>query len=526
MKERFVILGNGIAGLSAARAVRELLPEAKIKIVAEEKELPYRRPLLSKTYLKSLKREDIQIVSADWYERADIQLVLGRRAVRIEAEEKRVHLSDGQVFPYDACIYALGAEPVRPPFYRAGGAAGADLYRAGGAAGADLCMAGGMTKADLCWDGVLTVRTMADIRRLKKRLILSRRAVVIGGGSIGLEIAWEIEQMGCRTVVLESAPWLMGRLLDPESAGVLARHIEKKGILVYPGVQVESLTGERSVTGVRLADGRHIPADLVVVCCGTRAVAGLAREAGIACGKGVLVDDFMETKKADIYGAGDCIQWRGAVAGRWSFALASGRLAGYNAAVPREKRERLASAAYPLLLSGMGISLFAMGDVQAGEGTHRAPGAGVGGPLSEGPETDSVSRQTSGGPETDGVSRQTSGGPEADGVSRQTSAGPETDGVSRQTLAGPEADGVSRQTSGGPEADGSDRSALEPPCFQVGRHEGEGLHYEKYFYQDGRLTGAVLFGDLSRMGAIRQMLLPEALGQRREEGYGKKLGED
>ncbi len=137
----------------------------------------------------------------------------------------------------------------------------------------------------------------------------------------------------------------------------------------------------------------------------------------------------------------------------------------------------------------------------------------MGGPFSEGPETDSVSRQTSGGPETDGVSRQ-------------TSAGPETDGVSRQTLAGPEADGVSRQTSGGPEADGSDRSALEPPCFQVGRHEGEGLHYEKYFYQDGRLTGAVLFGDLSRMGAIRQMLLPEALGQRREEGYGKKLGED
>ncbi len=128
-----------------------------------------------------------------------------------------------------------------------------------------------------------------------------------------------------------------------------------------------------------------------------------------------------------------------------------------------------------------------MGDVQAGEGTHRAPGAGGGGPFSEGPETDGVSRQTSGGPETDGVSRQ---------------------------------------TSGGPEADGSDRSALEPPRFQVGRHEGEELHYEKYFYQDGRLTGAVLFGDLSRMEAIRQMLLPEALGQRREEGYGKKLGED
>ena len=98
--------------------------------------------------------------------------------------------------------------------------------------------------------------------------------------------------------------------------------------------------------------------------------------------------------------------------------------------------------------------------------------------------------------------------------------------MSRQTSAGPETDGVSRQTSGGPEADGSDRSALEPPRFQVGRHEGEELHYEKYFYQDGRLTGAVLFGDLSRMEAIRQMLLPEALGQRREEGYGKKLGED
>lgn len=441
MKRRFVILGNGIAGFSAAREIRRLGEEDEIWIVSGERYPAYRRPLLSKTCLKDLKREDIQIVEDSWYKEAHIRQLLGRQIARIEADEKQVRLSDGHTIGYDACIYALGAENVLPPFCRR------DLPA--------VCVPSKAAQADRLageWTarkGIFTIRTMEDIRRLKKRLLLSEKAVVIGGGSIGLEIAWEMLQMGVQVTILEGGPWLMGRLLDGESAHMLAGHIEKKGISVYTNVQVESLTKEGAVTGVSLSDGRHLAADLVVVCCGTRAHVELAKEAKIACDKGVLVDDFMQTRRPDIYGAGDCIQWRGAVTGLWGFALASGRLAGYNAAVPREKRERLSYAPYPLLFNGMGISLSVMGDVQTGEGTHRAPKSG----------------------------QQGRGGPDG------------------QTLEG---------------------RVSESGRFLVDHHDGEDIRYEKYFYQDGQLTGAVLIGDLSRMEEIRQMLAARSIRDTRK----------
>lgn len=440
MKTRFVILGNGIAGLSAAQEIRKQRAEDEIWIVSQEKDLAYRRPLLSKTYLKSLKKEGIRIMGDSWYKEAHIRQLLGRQIVKIEADKKLVRLSDGHGIGYDACIYALGAENVIPPFCRR------DLPEvtvrtetAEENVSAGAVQGGASTRNKPEKRGVSTIRTMEDIRRLKKRLLLAENAVVIGGGSIGLEIAWEMEQMGVQVTVLEGGPWLMGRHLDEESACMLAGHIEKKGIPVYTSVQVESLTGEDRVTGVVLTDGRHLPADLVVVCCGTQAETALAREAKIACEKGVLVDDFMQTDQSDIYGAGDCVQWRGAVTGLWSFALASGRLAGYNAAVPREKRERLTVAPYPLLFNGMGISLFAMGDVQNGRGTHRAPVCTTGG-------------------------------------GKEQSRGMLEDG------------------------------GLKSGQFLIGRHAGEEIGYEKYFYQDGRLVGAVLIGDLSRMEQIRRML--------------------
>lgn len=440
MKKRFVILGNGIAGLSAAQEIRKQRAEDEIWILSEEKDLAYRRPLLSKTYLKSLKKEDIRIMGESWYKEAHIRQLLGRRVTKIEADKKLVRLSDGQGIGYDACIYALGAESVIPPFCRSGLPAVAVRTEAAEVdMSAEAIQGSPSARSKIAKRGVSAIRTMEDIRQLKKRLLLSEKAVVVGGGPIGLEIAWEMEQMGVQVTVLEGGPWLMGRHLDEESAQMLAGHIEKKGIPVYTGVQVESLTGEDGVTGVVLADGRHLPADLVVLCCGTQAETALAKGAGIACEKGVLVDDFMQTDQPDIYGAGDCIQWRGAVSGQWGFALASGRLAGYNAAVPREKRERLSVPPYPLLFNGMGISLSAMGDVQDKEGTHRAPEHAA----REGKE----------------------------------------------------------QGRGGSEADGRKCGR-----FLVSRHAGEDIRYEKYFYQDGQLTGAVLIGDLSRMEEIRRML--------------------
>ena len=287
MGKRFVILGNGIAGFSAASGIREQQPDGEIIMISDEKESSYLRPLLSKTYFKTFQKEKIRIADASWYEQNRIQQILGHGIEAIIPEKKQIRLFTEEIISYDTCIYALGSRCFVPPF-----------------CGADKA-------------GVMTVRNTGDFDRIRKYLSVASHAVVIGGGVIGLEMAWELFQTGCPVVILEAAPRLMGRLLDEESAGIFTDIIEKKGIPVFTGVQIEEITGKDVVSGVKLADGKWFPADLVIVSCGIRANTELARSAGLGCDRGVLVNDFLQTDIPGIYAAGDCMQWRCPNPGLW-----------------------------------------------------------------------------------------------------------------------------------------------------------------------------------------------------------------
>ncbi|MCC8059931.1 MAG: FAD-dependent oxidoreductase [Clostridiales bacterium] len=337
MNKRYLILGNGIAALSAARQIRRLVPKARIIMLSDETEDTYSRPLLSKTWFRSFQAEKTLVIKQSCYEEHHIERILNVTIDHLDTGKQRVFLDNGNFLEYDACIYALGASCFVPPFR-----------------GKDQ-------------DGVFTVRTFQDFNRIRRKLLVTEHAVVIGGGVIGLEMAWELSRMDCQVTILEAGPRLMGRLLDQESADVLTEFIEKAGIPCYAGVQIAEIEGNGTASGVRLADGRRFPAELVIVSCGVRANTRVALQSGIDCDRGVLVDDYMRTNCPNVYAAGDCIQWKSPNPGLWNYARTSGETAGTNAVlmddIRSEKAMPFSPGAEAVLITGMGTSIFAIGDV-------------------------------------------------------------------------------------------------------------------------------------------------------------------
>lgn len=341
MAKRYLILGTGIAGFSAAAEIRQLDQTAAITMVGAEAETTYLRPLLSKTDFRTFQRGKIQVASRQWYEENRIEVLTGKTVTSIKPAEHTVSLDGGTVLSYDKCVYALGADCFVPPIP-------------------------GREK-----QGVLTLRTTRDFHNLRRLCMLAKSAVLIGGGIIGMEMAWELHQLGIRCTVLEAAPRLMARQLDAASSQRLLEKITQIGIPCYAGVQIAALTGEETVTGVSLADGRWFPADIVILSTGVRPVVAPALAAGLKCDRAVLADDTLVTSDPDILAAGDCVQCSIPNPGLWRYAKISGKIAGHNAACP-EKPQTFRVGSFPVILSAMGMGLFAGGSTTEGEGITTA----------------------------------------------------------------------------------------------------------------------------------------------------------
>ena len=266
---------------------------------------------------------------ASWYEEQKIYQILGREVVGIDPETREVHLDNGEKYHYTKLIYALGSECFIPPIK-----------------GVDL-------------DGVVAVRRLADTRKVAEKLKETKHVVVIGGGVLGLEAAWELKKAKCEVTVLELAPVLMGRQLDREAGEMLQKISEGQGIRIHTGVQIEAIEGEGSASGVRLADGTVFPAELVIVSCGVRANTAIAKEAGIGTDRAVIVNEKMETSLPDIYACGDCAQYEGMNYAIWPQALEEGKVAGAQAAGDDLVYKGVSAA---LSFHGMNTSLFAAGD--------------------------------------------------------------------------------------------------------------------------------------------------------------------
>ncbi len=326
--EVFVILGNGAAGISAAEEIRKRNDTCSIIIVSDEPVPSYNRPMLTKALSTLVDAGEIAVHDEGWYKENKIENRLGVRAEKIDTSGKTVTLSDGTLLKYDKCIYALGSECFIPPNLNAG-------------------------KPE-----IVAVRRISDVKKIRELSPKVKNTVVVGGGVLGLEAAWEMSKSS-HVTVLEVADKLMVRQLDDAAGDFIADIIKSKGIDFRLSANITKITGDSSVTGVELDDGTLYPADLVIVSCGVRPNTALAKEAGIAVDRGVVVNERMETSVPDIYACGDCAYYKGVNYALWSQALEMGKIAGANAA-----GENLEYTPAPpaLTFEGMDTSLFAAGD--------------------------------------------------------------------------------------------------------------------------------------------------------------------
>lgn len=328
-QEIYLVLGNGAAGLSAAEAIRQRNSTCSIVMVSNEDVLSYNRPMLTKSMIAGFDPSQIAIHDEKWYEENNITLVLGRQLTKLDTQNKTAHFADGITLKYDKCIYALGSECFIPPIP-------------------------GHEKPE-----VIAIRRVSDTQKIQAMLPKVKNAVVIGGGVLGLEAAWELHKAKCNVTVLELADKLMGRQLDDGAGKALEDIIRSQGIDVHLNVKIDEITGEGSVTGVKLGDGTVLPAELVVVSCGVRANTAIAKDAGMEIGRAVIVNEKMETSAKDVYACGDCAEYQGINYAIWPQATEQGKVAGANAAGDEAVYETVPAA---LSFNGMNTSLFAIGD--------------------------------------------------------------------------------------------------------------------------------------------------------------------
>lgn len=328
-KEYYVILGNGAAGYYAAKEIRERDKTGTVVLISNEPHLSYNRPMLTKSIVAGLDAEQIAISGRAWYEENNIYPMLGKEVTDIDIEGNEVALDDGSRVHFTKLIYALGSECFVPPIP-------------------------GHTLPE-----VSVIRRLSDTAKVEALMDKSEHAVVIGGGVLGLEAAWELKKAGLSVTVLEAAPVLMGRQLDTGSGEWLKQIAKKNGIEIRTGANIASIDGEEHVTGVTLADGETFKAEMVIISAGVRANTALARKAGIEVERGIVVNSRMETNIPNVYACGDCAEYQGINYAVWPQAVEEGKTAGANAAGEAVDYVPTAPA---LTFHGMNTALFAAGD--------------------------------------------------------------------------------------------------------------------------------------------------------------------
>lgn len=329
--QTYVVLGGGVAAVSAVEAIRERDKTATILMVSNEPYLPYHRPMLTKALLGSCDPVSIVIHPENWYEENCIIPLLSKTVESLDPEEKKVWLDDGTWLKYDKCIYALGAECYVPDYE-----------------GKDLA-------------GVLTIRKVRDVKQIRELLPKARNAAVIGAGVLGLEAAWELKQAGLATALIGHSNQIMGKQLDKDGSNFMKSVIKNAGVELYLGAGIEGLEGDgEKVTGVKLSDGSVVPADIVILSTGVRPNLKPVKSAGLDISRAIVVDAHMKTSVCDVFACGDCAEFDGMNYSIWPEAAAQGKVAGANAAGETIKYQNQAAG---VSFSGMNSALYSIGDL-------------------------------------------------------------------------------------------------------------------------------------------------------------------
>jgi nitrite reductase (NADH) large subunit len=330
---RHLIIGNGVAGTTAAAQIRKSDAGAFIRIITEEPFPFYSRIRLPEVLAGETDEKGLFIRKPDWYETNRIELSLSTCATAVDPDAKTVTTASGEKISYDRLLLSTGATCFVPPIPGAG------------------------------IEGVFTLRTLGDavsIRDFAARL--RKHVALIGGGVLGLEAAYGLMRAGCSITVIEVLPRLLPRQMDPEGATLLQRRLESMGFVFHIGTAPAAIAGSGHVETVMLADNRRIDCGAVIISAGIRMNLSLPKELGMTTDRGLLVNDRMETGIRDIYAAGDLIQHNGQCYGIWPAAEKQGEIAGINmAGGSAEYRGTTMSNS----LTVAGIDIFSAGDIDA-----------------------------------------------------------------------------------------------------------------------------------------------------------------
>jgi assimilatory nitrate reductase electron transfer subunit len=350
---RVVVAGNGMAGHRFVQELLDRAPGLDITVAGEEPGGAYNRAQLPLVLSGTTREDSIELADESWYADRGVRLVTGA-ARRIDRAGRRLEMADGTALPYDVLVLATGSAAVLP-----------------GAAG--LASPDGRLVP-----GAVTFRTRADCGELRERAGGARHAVILGGGVLGLETARALAVGGLPVTLLQRGPRLMERQLDADASRVLTRTARSLGVAVRTGAVLREVHGPGRVATIAFDDGGSLDADLLVLCCGTRPRAELARAAGLAAGTGIVVDDQMRSiTDPDVFAIGDCAEHRGRthglVASAWAQAQAAARVVAALAAGSRtehgsKRPDGYAAAPSVVRLKAAGIELAILGPAHRGGG--------------------------------------------------------------------------------------------------------------------------------------------------------------
>ena len=330
--KRYAIVGNGVAGATAAEKIRALDPEGAITVFSQEPEPFYYRVRLPEVVAGEAGLKQITIHPAEWYEKNNIDLRLGETVTEVDAPNRTLKTDQGGSAEYDALLLAVGARSFIPPV-----------------PGSDK-------------GGVFALRSWADAQAIAAQAEKIDKAILIGGGLLGLEAGYGLTRRGVKCQVVEFFDRLLPRQMDPAGAAKLQRHLESKGFSFFLGARAKEIIGGASAEGLSLEDGQTLKGGLVLFSAGIRPNLDLAQAMGLDTDKGVKVDDSLQTSREGVWAAGDLIEHQGRVYGIWPASKDQGAVAGTNMAGGSETYK---GTIMSNSLKVVGVDLTAAGDIDA-----------------------------------------------------------------------------------------------------------------------------------------------------------------
>ncbi len=330
-KGKVVIVGGGAAGVYAAKTIREGSKDAEITIIEGEEYLPYYRPMVS-TFLsdnKIVEHDNFYIKKKEWYKENNIELLLKKKVASIDTKNKLVK-TDKDEFKYDKLILANGSSSFIP-------------------------------FADVDKEGIFTIKYLSDAKNAYNYSKNCSSVIIIGGGVLGLEIAHEFLKLGLTVNIIEFQNRILPIQLDNYGSDILQNIMQDKKINLLLGKSVETILGDKTVTGVKLTSGEIIESPMIILSTGVRANINIAKDAGIECNKGVIVNEKMETSRKDIYACGDITEFQNKTYPVWINAINQGVAAG-NTILGNDSTYVYENM--PTMLEAFGAKIYSVGNIK------------------------------------------------------------------------------------------------------------------------------------------------------------------